>query len=247
MILPKSIPPNWLFVLNHSGGKDSQAQYLRLRDIIPANQLVVIHAHLPEVEWEGTEEFIKATISHELHLVQAKKTFFEMVERRQMWPSPQNRQCTSDLKRGPIEKQIKHICNTRGFDVVINCMGLRAQESSGRKKKPVFRKVERNSNSRRTWYEWLPIHSKSTEWVFNYIESKGQKPFWVYAAGMSRKSCPFCIMSTEEDLCIAAQLLPELAAKYSNKEHKINHTLLMPTKKGRRFLSDIINDPKRQN
>jgi hypothetical protein len=39
------------------------------------------------VEWDGTIEHIKNTIGHaELHVVQAGKTFFEMVEHRQMWP-----------------------------------------------------------------------------------------------------------------------------------------------------------------
>jgi tRNA(Ile)-lysidine synthase TilS/MesJ len=74
-------------VINHSGGKDSQAMFLKLRDLIPKQNLVVIHAHLPEVEWDGTIEHIKNTIGHaELHVVQAGKTFFEMVEHRQMWP-----------------------------------------------------------------------------------------------------------------------------------------------------------------
>ena len=241
MISPRSIPKNWLFALNHSGGKDGQAMYLRLRNLIPADQLIIIHAHLPKVEWPGTEAFIKSTTQHEFFVVQANKTFFEMVDSRQMWPSPEIRQCTSDLKRGPIEKQIRLLCNTRGFDVVINCMGLRAQESSGRKKKPVFRRVNRNCNSKRTWYEWLPIHGKSTNWVFNFIKQNGQEPFWVYGAGMTRKSCAFCIMASEADLCTAAKLMPELAAEYIAKEKEINHTLLMPSKKaGKRFLTDIL-------
>ena len=74
--------PEALIVCNHSGGKDSQSMYLYLRNFVPAERLVVIHAHLPEVEWSGTQEFIEDTINHEFHVVQAQKTFFEMVERR---------------------------------------------------------------------------------------------------------------------------------------------------------------------
>ena len=51
------------------------------------------------------KSFIKDTIDHEFFVVQAGKTFFDMVEHRQMFPSPKNRQCTSDLKRGPIAKK----------------------------------------------------------------------------------------------------------------------------------------------
>ena len=46
-----------LFVVNHSGGKDSQATLLAIRAQVPARQILVIHAHLPGVEWPGTVEF----------------------------------------------------------------------------------------------------------------------------------------------------------------------------------------------
>lgn len=233
--------PNCLVVCNHSGGKDSQAMYLRIRNLVPKNRLVVIHAHLPEVEWEGTEEFIRATIDHELFVCQARKTFFEMVEHRKQFPSPTNRQCTSDLKRNPIVKAIRQICNDRGFNKVLNCMGLRAQESSGRAKKKVFRVNENESNSKRTFYEWLPIHKMTTDGVFSLIKSKGQQPFWVYAAGMSRKSCVFCIMASESDHCVAASLRPALLDKYDYYEKKFDRTMLMPQKGGKRqFLKDLI-------
>ena len=53
------------------------------------------------------------------------KTYLEMVERRGRFPSAQYRQCTSDLKRGPIERFIRSL----EYKVVINCMGIRAEES----------------------------------------------------------------------------------------------------------------------
>lgn len=230
-----------LYVCNHSGGKDSQAMYLLLSRIIPKKQLVVIHANLPGVEWEGVIDHIKNTINHELFVVQAKKTFFDMVDHRQMWPSPKNRQCTSDLKRASIDKKIREICNDRGFTKVVNCIGLRAEESSGRAKKEIFKK-SKNSNSKRDWYEWLPIHKLTVDKVFDWIGFNYQKPHWAYAEGMSRLSCCFCIMSNKQDLKIAAKLNPELFNKYKQKEKEIDQTLFMPTKKGRIFLEDLINN-----
>lgn len=232
-----------LVVHNHSGGKDSQASYLVIKDLVPADRLLVLHAHLPEVEWEGTIEHIKTTIDqkHTLIVCQSKKTFFEMVDHRKMFPSPKNRQCTSDLKRGPIEKEIKNHCNKHGFDKVLNIMGLRAQESSGRKKKLPFSRVSHNCNSKREWYEWLPIHELSTDQVFDTIKSADQKPHWVYSKGMTRKSCCFCIFSSDSDLKNAAKLKPDLAKAYCDREEKYNFSLIMPSKKsGVRFLKDII-------
>lgn len=39
-----------LFVANHSGGKDSQAHLIRLLEVVPSEQLLVVHASLGAVE-----------------------------------------------------------------------------------------------------------------------------------------------------------------------------------------------------
>src|SRR4051812_15933837 len=73
-----------LFVVNHSGGKDSQAMYLVLRDLVPREQLTIVHADLGEVEWAGAVDHIKATICGEsIHVCKAPKTLLDMVEHNQ--------------------------------------------------------------------------------------------------------------------------------------------------------------------
>lgn len=216
-----------LFVINHSGGKDSQAMYIKMRNIIPAEQLIVIHAHLPEVEWPGTIEHIKSTVKHKLFIVQAKKTFFEMIYHRMKFPSPQQRQCTSDLKRGPINKQIRNYCNDNGFKMVVNCMGMRADESTSRAKLKEFKWNKVESNSKRDWYEYLPIHSTTEQQVFAIIKLAGETPHWVYAAGMSRCSCCICIMANADDLRTASKLAPDLFQKYIQAEEDFNYTMRM--------------------
>ncbi len=230
-----------LFVVNDSGGKDSQAMKAYLYGIVPRKQLVVVHAHLPEVEWEGTEEFIRDnSYGLEVRTVTAVKTFFEMVDHRQKFPSPSNRQCTSDLKRGPLEKLIRQISKERGNGLIVNCMGMRAEESASRAKKEVFKFSERNSKAGREWYEWMPIHHYTTEQVFIEIRLAGQKPFWIYDEGMTRKSCCFCIMSSKGDLCVAKRLRPELYKRYVDKERELNFSLSMSGK----FLDEITKEQK---
>ncbi|MGH3711778.1 MAG: phosphoadenosine phosphosulfate reductase family protein, partial [Pseudonocardiaceae bacterium] len=103
-----------LFVVNHSGGKDSQAMLIVLRGLVPEEQLVVVHAELPGVEWEGTQEHIRATIGNlPLIVAKARRTFMEMVEARGRFPSPMQRQCTSDLKRGPIQREVRRHLKAR--------------------------------------------------------------------------------------------------------------------------------------
>lgn len=220
-----------LFVINHSAGKDSQAMTIMLRRIVPASQLLAVHADLGEVEWDGNVEHIRNTIGGlPLEICRnPNKTLLEMVERRGMWPSPGQRQCTSDLKRGPIERTIRRYLRAHPeFNgLVVNCMGIRAEESASRAKQKPFRFHEGNSKAGREWYDWLPIFAMSKEDVFALIDEAGQSPHWAYEAGMSRLSCAFCIMANRSDLRTAAKLKPALYRRYVELERAIGHTLSM--------------------
>lgn len=235
-----------LFVVNHSGGKDSQAMCIRLERLVPRDQLVIVHADLGEVEWAGALDHIKATSSLPVHVTRARRTLLEMIEERGMFPSPTLRQCTSDLKRGPIERTIRGLVAARvaagvpGANLVVNCMGMRAQESSSRAKLEAFKFSAKNSKNGREWYDWLPIHDMTTDEVFATIKAAGQEPHPVYAKGMTRFSCCFCIMASEHDLRTAAQLNPTLYRRYVELEKSTGQVMMMPSKtKGRRTLEDI--------
>lgn len=220
-----------LFVINHSAGKDSQAMTVMLRKFIPPEQLVVIHADLGDVEWSGNRTHILDTIGS-LELITCRnpnKDLLSMVEARGMWPSVGQRQCTSDLKRGPIETAIRrHLAAHPEYNgLVVSCMGIRAAESPARSKQRDFRYSPRNSKAGREWWEWLPIFELSTAEVFEMIAAAHQAPHWAYRMGMSRLSCCFCIMSSKGDLRTAAALNPALYARYVELERKIGHTLSM--------------------
>ncbi|PZQ55744.1 MAG: phosphoadenosine phosphosulfate reductase [Novosphingobium pentaromativorans] len=222
-----------LFVVNDSAGKDSQAQKIKVMSMVPHRQILILHAVLPEVEWDGTVEHIEAN-SGNLPIVyaHARKTLFEMVEHRGMFPSPANRQCTSDLKRGPIEREIRRYLKARPEfgGLVVNCMGMRAEESTGRAKLEAFKFNKANSIAGREWYDWLPIHDWSAEQVFASIRAAGQEPHWAYAAGMTRLSCCFCIMASQADLTTAAKLNPALYSRYVETERRLGFTLSMSRK-----------------
>ena len=225
---------NALFVVNHSAGKDSQAMMLHLLRLgIPEAQMIVIHADLGDVEWDGNIEHIQATIPDvPLLTAEAKSSFWDMVERRQMFPSPSTRQCTSDLKRGPIEREVRRFLKDHPEfgGRVVNCMGMRAEESASRAKKSDVVLSARNSKAGRHWVDWLPIHGATTEEVFDLIEQSGQTPHRAYAQGMSRLSCCFCIMASTSDLTTAARLRPDLYRRYCETEARLGHTLSMSQK-----------------
>lgn len=223
-----------LFVINHSAGKDSQAMLIHLIDAgVPACQMVIVHADLGEVEWPGNLDHIRRYSGNiPLIVAKAKRTLFEMIEARGMFPSPSQRQCTSDLKRGPIEREVRrHLKTLPGHSLrVVNCMGMRAQESAVRAKRSSWKFNARNSKAGRTWHDWLPIHHLTEKQVFAAIHLNGQSPHPIYTKGMTRLSCQFCIMASKGDLTTAAKLSPKLYAKYVALEKKHNHTLSMSRK-----------------
>lgn len=226
-----------LFVSNHSGGKDSQAMLIRLRELVPASQMIVVHASLGEMEWPGAMELARdqaAAAGLPFIVATATKSLLEMVERRfesrpevPSWPSASTRQCTSDLKRGPIQREVRRYAKANGYKVIVNCLGLRAQESPGRAKRAPFRHNDRDSNSVNTWYEWLPIHDLSTPEVFEIIDRAGQKPHYAYAEGNDRLSCVFCIMANKHDLKNGRKQRPELFDKYVAMEKHTGYTMHM--------------------
>ena len=220
-----------IFYCSHSGGKDSQAMYLYLCENIPHDQIVVVHANLGEVEWRGVIDHIRNSTTHHVNVVAAKKTLLEMVKRRGKWPSPAYRQCTSDLKRGPIEKFIRHDLKQRACTVGVNCTGIRAQESPARARKQplsINKSMTVNNRIQRTVWNWMPIFDWSVNQVWETIEQANQKPFWAYGHRGSlnnRLSCTFCIMGSRNDLRHGAKERPGLYRQYVELEKQIGHTM----------------------
>ncbi|MEL7893476.1 phosphoadenosine phosphosulfate reductase [Vreelandella neptunia] len=235
-----------LFVANHSGGKDSDAQLIKIRSVVPASQLLVVHASLGKFEWPGALELAEQrALSAGLPFIvaRASKSMFDMVLRRfekrpevPSWPSSSTRQCTSDLKRGPIQREVRRYAKANGFKLVVNCLGFREQESPARRKRKVLSKMG-ISNSVLTWYEWLPIHQMKVEEVFWSILGAGQQPHYAYglkiidgkpvATKNSRLSCVFCLFGSANDIKHGGREHPELLAEYDAMEKRTGYTMHM--------------------
>lgn len=225
-----------LIVVNTSAGKDSQAMmdYVveQARTAGVLDRVVAAHADLGRVEWAGTPELAAEHAAHyglRFHRVSRPQgDLLDHIEQRGMFPSSTTRYCTSDHKRGQIRKVITAEVAALGLDRparVLNCMGLRREESPARAKKVGFRydaPASGKGTVRQVW-EWLPVLEWSTAEVWERIAQAGTRPHPAYAAGMPRLSCCFCVLAGRSSLVLAAKLNPELADEYVRVEVKIGH------------------------
>jgi 3'-phosphoadenosine 5'-phosphosulfate sulfotransferase (PAPS reductase)/FAD synthetase len=227
-----------VIVINSSAGKDSQAMLDRVveeadRQGVSRKRLVVFHADLGRVEWDGTAELAEEHAHHYglrfIKIARPQGDLLTQIEQRGMFPDAARRYCTSDHKRGQGRKALTMLVSEAAGDVcgrpvrVLNCMGFRREESPARAKKDALRRDGSASNGRRTVDEWLPILEWTTEQVWDRIRQAGTRHHWAYDAGMPRLSCSFCVLASRGALVRAAQLRPVLAAEYAGVEQRIGH------------------------
>lgn len=251
--LPAPTVPNLhdydLVLLNSSAGKDSQAMLTHVVELadaqgFPRTQLLVVHADLGRVEWEGTRELAErqaAAYGLRFEVVQRTEDLLDQIVTRHntlrskgdtttpAWPSSAARYCTSDQKTSQVAKLMTRLAadhragGNPGPIRILNCLGIRAQESPARaKKRPIGH--DPASNGRREVTRWLPIFDWTTDQVWATIRRSGLPYHSAYDAGMPRLSCVFCVLSGRKELVLAARLNPGLAAQYLAVERRVGHT-----------------------
>lgn len=247
--LPALIAARTLWVINHSGGKDSQAAMIHALTLVPREHTIVVHASLGEFEWQGALEHAQKQAQDAgvpFIVARAAKTFGDMVESRfakrpevPSFPSSATRQCTSDLKRGPIEREIRAYAKEHGYTSIVSIAGIRAQESAARAKQLPWKRNDSQSIAGREWWSWCPIFAWTVEQVLQSIKDAGQELHWAYKAGNERLSCVFCIMGSKRDLINGAKHNPELYAKLVALEEKTGYTM----HQSRKSLRQIVGIP----
>ena len=224
-----------IILLNSSGGKDSQTMIrkvvrLAVDEGYPLENIIVAHAELGRVEWEGTTELAREqSEAYGLEfrsISRPQGDLLDHIEKRGMFPGPATRYCTSDHKRSQIAKVITRLDRERREGKtfsVLNCMGLRAQESSARRKKSPFTPNKYFSTKTRTVWDWLPILHWTEDEVWTDIKESGIRYHDAYNYGMPRLSCVFCIYAPKGALVLAAKHNPKLLSEYVEVEKRIGH------------------------
>ena len=246
---------DWIAV-SSSGGKDSQAMLDYVVELARAagvmERVVVIHADLGRVEWEGTGELAArqaaayglrfivtsriggiATVSGDTYT--KGETFGDLLdyaERRKAWPSSKARWCTSEFKRGPIlkvftalAKEHREKTGSKAPCRILDCMGLRAEESPARAKK--VQMVERMRTATQAIDSWLPIHHWLEGHVWARIKASNVEHHRAYDLGMPRLSCAFCIFAPKAALVLSGKHNRALLDAYVAVEERIGHIFKM--------------------
>lgn len=243
---------DWI-VVSSSAGKDSQAMLdyvVELADKAGVrDRIVVVHADLGEVEWEGTGELAREQAdAYGLRFEVVSRiggkaqrngkvygkgeefgSILDYARRRGAWPDSANRWCTSEFKRGPINKVFTALAKEKGLKGrpcrILDCQGLRAEESPAREKKDQF--VNRKSNKNQHVDTWLPVHKWLEGHVWARIERSGVRHHRAYDLGMPRLSCAFCIFAPKAALVLAGKHNRDLLNRYVEVERETGHKFRM--------------------
>lgn len=231
---------DWI-VVNTSAGKDSQAmlsELLRRCDEldIPRARIVAVHADLGRVEWQGTKELAQKQAEilgvRFMSVSRPEGDLLHQVEfQRRMWPASKYRYCTSDQKRGQVLKVLTKLAmEARRIEKkvvrILNCLGIRAQESSKRATKTPFERNVRASGKEtvKVVDEYFPIFDWTVDQVWAEIARSGLPHHFAYDLGMTRLSCVFCVFAPKAMLMIAGSHNRELLEEYVAVEARIGHT-----------------------
>jgi 3'-phosphoadenosine 5'-phosphosulfate sulfotransferase (PAPS reductase)/FAD synthetase len=194
-----------------SGGKDSTALALRLKELNPDidYQYVITPTgdELPEMEehWKNLETLL----GKKLIRLHAEYDFYELIERKMALPAHHSRWCTEMLKLIPVNEYYREV------SPAITYVGLRADED--------FRKG--NSFYDDDVKQCFPMQ----EWgwrigdVYSYLAKRG-------VTIPRRTDCGCCFWQRIDEWYSLWEQYPERFKKYEDLEFLVGHTFMTPGK-----------------
>ncbi|MFF1785614.1 phosphoadenosine phosphosulfate reductase family protein [Kitasatospora sp. NPDC058243] len=219
------------YVLNNSAGKDSAAM-LHLWAATATEEMlertVVLHLDLGDAEWDGVlalaaQQAAAYGLPFEVRR-RERGGLLDLVRERGRWPGLSTPFCRSYLKRDVARKFYTELTNRLGVTGrparIVTALGLRADESTVRSRRPTLALDRAASSGRRQVTTWLPIHQLSTDAVWKTVRASGIPPHPAYQ-NLDRLSCRLCPFAGRRSLITAARMAPDTALDYALVEDEI--------------------------
>lgn len=242
-----------VIAINISGGKDSQTIMGVIMGQVRAHnypgRVIAVHADTG-AEWPQSLPHCELLCKHygiELQVAVPFRNLPDHIERRCKmmaiqeprgkpgWPSPAQRYCTSDCKRGPIQKVIRNAYPAADGKNILCVTGERRQESSHRAKLPEWEADKMLTAGTRKVMRYRPILDYSLDDVWKHISDTGIPRHPAYDLGNERVSCAICMLAKDSDIRNGARACPELAERFLRIERETGFTM-----KHKKSLADIL-------
>lgn len=205
-------------IVSVSGGKDSTAAMLALRDAgLP------FRAVFADTGWEAPETYayldtLRARLGITIDVVGVEGGMRAKIVRRAGFPARKQRWCTRELKIEPLRAYHDAVERETGIETVC-VVGERAGESEARAKKVA---LEDEPAGDRKWGGWIwrPLLRWSVEDVVAIHVRHGMPMNPLYHRGHNRVGCYPCIYATKEDLRLVAAHAPQRIDEIRELERK---------------------------
>jgi 3'-phosphoadenosine 5'-phosphosulfate sulfotransferase (PAPS reductase)/FAD synthetase len=201
-------------VVSISGGKDSAATSLHLRELGIEHDLV-----FADTGWEHpkTYEYLRGPLTSALgpiREVKADLLFADLVRKKRLFPDRTKRFCTTMLKVEPIGAYLESL----GVDFV-NVLGIRRDESQARRAA-----LEWDYSPKLDCYVWRPILLWTVADVIAIHRRHNLTPNPLYGMGARRVGCWPCIHARKSDIRLVADTDPERIDAIRSLENEVTES-----------------------
>lgn len=222
LTLPLALPPQHsgdVLVVSASGGKDSTATILALRESGLAARYV-----FADTGWEAPQTYeylstLERILGITIERVGSPGGMVAGVRERVGFSWRQRRWCTRVLKLEPLQKFHDELREREHVETVA-VLGVRADESAARRDLPEWELCE---GGHRTWdgYIWRPIIRATVEEVIALHHRHGVPLNPLYFLGFGRVGCNPCINATKGEVALTARHFPERITELRSLEAEI--------------------------
>lgn len=229
-------------IVGFSGGIDSQAAALWVRNHYPDDEIILLNSNAGRNESPITESFVNDYSANVYPVINVNAiyadlwkteyfaetkgfnsddelTFLDLAKVKGRWPSRRAQFCTDVLKLRPQKRWVEdHV-----EDDYERYTGVRRDESDKRKNTPF-----------REWDDYFDcyVNNPLADWTkkmcFDYVESFGEEYNPLYKLGFGRVGCAPCINSGKDDIRLWADRFPEMIEKIRDYETESGRTFFAP-------------------